>query len=147
MIFTKEDVSTSDEQVEVLYREYKIHYRYCVGSLIYILSTRVDLCFSVHNMGNFSSNPGKVHFEGLVHLLGYMRDIKNLGLKYYASIEDATLSDILRQDIIKNDNQLMMFYDSIWQECPDTGISTGDHPVIYQGGPIDHCTHVTSLVW
>ena len=27
MIFTKEDVSTSDEQVEKLAREYKIHYR------------------------------------------------------------------------------------------------------------------------
>ena len=28
MIFTKEDVSTSDEQVESLTREYNIHYRY-----------------------------------------------------------------------------------------------------------------------
>ena len=41
MIFTKEDASTSDEQVGVFYREYKVHYRACVGSLIYILSTRV----------------------------------------------------------------------------------------------------------
>ena len=31
MIFTKEDVSTSDEQVEKLTREYNIHYRYCIG--------------------------------------------------------------------------------------------------------------------
>ena len=29
MIFTKEDVSTSDEQVEKLTREYSIHYRAC----------------------------------------------------------------------------------------------------------------------
>ena len=43
MIFTKEDASTSDEQVGVLFREYNIHYRACVVSLIYILSTRVDL--------------------------------------------------------------------------------------------------------
>ena len=43
MIFTKEDVSTSDEQVESLTREYNIHYRACIGSLIYLLSTRVDL--------------------------------------------------------------------------------------------------------
>ena len=34
MIFTKEDVSTSDEQVEKLTREYNIHYRACIGSLI-----------------------------------------------------------------------------------------------------------------
>ena len=43
IIFTKEDVSTSDEQVEKLTREYNIHYRACIASLIYLLSTRVDL--------------------------------------------------------------------------------------------------------
>ena len=69
MIFTKEGVSTSDEQVERLTREYNIHYRSCIGSLIYLLSTRMDLSFSVHKLETFSDNPGKVHFEVLVHLL------------------------------------------------------------------------------
>ena len=69
MIFTKEVFSTSEEQVESLTREYNIHYRACIGSLIYLLSTRVDLSFSVHKLAKFSANPGKVHFEGLVHLL------------------------------------------------------------------------------
>ena len=81
MIFTKEDVSTNDEQVEKLTREYNIHYRACIGSLIYLLSIRVDLSFAVHKLANFSANPGKVHFEGLVHLLRYIRDNKTLGLK------------------------------------------------------------------
>ena len=81
MIFTKEDVSTSDEQVEKLTREYNIHYRACIGSLIYLLSTRVDLSFAVHKLAKLSANPGKVHFEGLVHLLIYIRDNKTLGLK------------------------------------------------------------------
>ena len=62
MIFTKEDVSTSDEQIEILTREYNIHYRACIGSLIYLLSTRVDLSFAVHHLAKFSANPGKVHF-------------------------------------------------------------------------------------
>ena len=39
MIFTKEDVSTSDEQVENLTREFNIHYRACMISLINSLST------------------------------------------------------------------------------------------------------------
>ena len=69
MIFTKEDVSTSHEQVERVTREYNIHYRACIGFLIYILSTRVDLSFAVHKLEKFSANPGKVNFEGLVHLL------------------------------------------------------------------------------
>ena len=66
MIFTKEDVSTSDEKVEKLTREFNINYRSCIGSLIYILSTRVDLSFAVHKLEKFSANPGKVHFEGLM---------------------------------------------------------------------------------
>ena len=62
MIFTKEDVSTIDEQVEKLTREYNIHYRACIGSFIYLLSTRLDLSFIVHKLAKFSANPGKVHF-------------------------------------------------------------------------------------
>ena len=83
MIFTKEDVSTSDEQVENLTREYNIHYRACIGSLIYLFSTRVELSFAVHKLAKFSAKPGKVHFEGLIHLLRYISYKKTLGLKYY----------------------------------------------------------------
>ena len=39
-----------------------------------------------------------------------------------------------------------MFYDSIYQDCTYTGISTGSYTVFYQGGPIDHCTHVSGTV-
>ena len=112
MIFTKEDVSTSDEQVERLTREYNIHYRDCIGSLIYFLSTRVDLSFAVHKLAKFSANPGKVHFEGLIHLLRYIRDNKTLGLKYYVNMNDAPVSEVLRQAIIKTKNHLMDFSDS-----------------------------------
>ena len=110
MIFTKEDVFASDEQVEKLTREYNIHYRACIGSLIYLLSKRVDLSFAVHKLAKFSANPGKVHFEGLVHLLRYIRDNKTLGLKYYADLNDAPVTDHLRQANIKTKKHLMDFF-------------------------------------
>ena len=91
---------------------------------------------------NFSSNPGKLHFDGFLHLLRYIRDNKNLGLKYRSKIEDAPLSDLLIQAIIKTENQFMVFFGSIWQYCPDTGRSTETYIVFYQGEPIDHFTHV-----
>ena len=69
MIFTKSDACTSDEQVERLTKEFNIYYRACMVSLIYLLSTRVDLSFSVHKLEKFSSKPSKVNFEGLVPLL------------------------------------------------------------------------------
>ena len=40
----------------------------------------------------------------------------------------------------------MDFSDSSWQDCPDTGISTGVYIILYQGGTIDHGTHVPGPV-
>ena len=37
----------------------------------------------------------------------------------------------------------MLFSGSSWKDCPDTGRSTGAYIIFYQGGPIDHGTHVT----
>ena len=36
----------------------------------------------------------------------------------------------------------MAFSDSSWQDCPNTGISTVAYIIFYQGGTIDHGTHV-----
>ena len=69
MIITKKYASTSDEQVGVISRDHNLRYRAFVLSLIYILSTRVDLYFPIYRLAKFSSNTGKVHFEGLVQLL------------------------------------------------------------------------------
>ena len=82
----------------------------------------------------------------MVHLLRYIRDKNNLGLEYYANIDDVPLSDLLRQAIIKTDNQLMVFSDSNRKDCPNTDIITGECIVLYQGGTIDHFTHVLGTV-
>ena len=57
MIFTKTDVSTSDEQVEKFTREYKIHYRACISSLICLLSIvyKSGLEFCSTQVSNFFS--------------------------------------------------------------------------------------------
>ena len=52
-------------------------------------------------------------------------------------MNESPVSDLLRKAIIKTENQLMHFSDSIWQ---DTNIR------FYQGGPIDHGTHVPGPV-
>ena len=100
------------------------------------------MSFSVQKLATFSSNPSKVYFEGLAHFFIYVRDNITLGLKYYSDMKDASLSDLLRQANIKTENQLMVLSDSSCQYCPDIGINTGAHIIFYQGGPIDHGTHV-----
>ena len=65
-----------------------------------------------------------------------------MGLKYYADMNDAPVFELLRQASIKNENRLVDFSDYSWQDCTETGISTGAYIIFYQGGPIDHGTHI-----
>ena len=104
------------------------------------------LAFFSTQVGKVLANPGRVHFERLVNLLRYIRNNRNLGLKYYPYLNDAPVTDVLRQDNIKTNNQLMAFPDSSWQDCPDTRRSTGAYIIFYQGGSIDHGTHVPGPV-
>ena len=69
----------------------------------------MDLSFAVHKLAKISANPGKVRFEGLVHLLRYIRDNKTLGLQYYADLNDVPVTDLLIKANIKTKNHLMDF--------------------------------------
>ena len=96
----------------------------------------------MHKLEKFSANPGKVNFKRLVHILRYIRDHKTLGLKYYFDINDAPVSELLRQATFKTETRLMDFSDSSCQYFPDTGGITGVYIIFYQGGPVYHGTHV-----
>ena len=61
-------------------------------------------------------------------------------------MNDAPVTDLLRQASIKTDNQLMDFSDSSWKDCPDNGIIKWAYIIFYQGGTIDHGTHVPGPV-
>ena len=106
----------------------------------------MSFSFVVDKLANFSSNPGKVQFEVLVHLLRLIGYKKTLILNYYADINDVPVSDLLRQAIIKTDNHLMDFSDSSWKYFPDTGRSTGAYMIFYKGVKIDHGTHLPGPV-
>ena len=78
-----------------------------------------------------SSDPGKLHSEGLVHLLRYIRDNKTLSLKYYANMKHEPLFDLLRQASNKLRVNFWIYLIIFF----------------YQGGPIDHGTHVPGPVY
>ena len=62
IIFTKDDTYTSDEQVKNLTREFNIHHRYFIVSLIDLLFTRVEFIFAVHKLSKSSATPGELYF-------------------------------------------------------------------------------------
>ena len=46
-ILTKDDACTSDEKVEKFSKKLTIKYRACIGSLVYLFYSRIDLSFLV----------------------------------------------------------------------------------------------------
>ena len=81
----------------------------------------------MQELAKFSSNPGKVHFEGLVQLFRYIRDNTTFRLKYYSDMNDSPVYYMLRQASIENKNKLMAFSDSSWQDFPYTERNTGSY--------------------
>ena len=73
-------------------------------------------------------------------------DNKTLVLRHYDDMKDAPLSDMLRQANFNIDNQLMILSESSWQDFPDTRRSTRVYIIFYQGGKIDHGTHILGPV-
>ena len=57
-------------------------------------------------------------------------------------MNDAPVSVLFIQASIKTENQLMAFSDSSWEYYPYNGRITGAWIIFYQGGPIDHGTHI-----
>ena len=57
-------------------------------------------------------------------------------------MNDAPVSDLLRQASIITENHLMPFSDYSWQDCPDTGRTSGAYIIFYQVGPIEHVKNV-----
>ena len=60
----------------------KIPYRNLLGCLSFIASrTRPDITYSINIFSQFQSNPGLVHWSGLLKVLGYIKQTENLKLK------------------------------------------------------------------
>ena len=81
--------------------------------IIYLFIYKTRFLFIIQKLAKFSSNIGKGSFEGLIHLLRYIRDNKNLGLRYYAKIEYTPIYDLLIQASINSENQLTVLSDSV----------------------------------
>jgi hypothetical protein len=63
------DCSVDEDTSNQLAIEYNIDYASCVGSLIYLGMTRVDIMYAINKLAKFTHKPGKMHFDALIHLL------------------------------------------------------------------------------
>ena len=60
-------------------------YRQLIGSLMYLIHTRPDICYTVNAPSQFMSNPKHIHQVADKHVLRYVRGTITYGLKYTSS--------------------------------------------------------------
>jgi hypothetical protein len=57
-------------------------YRQLIGSLMYLVNTRPDICFAVNQLSQFMVEPTRVHWVAAKHVLRYLRGTTDYGLWY-----------------------------------------------------------------
>jgi hypothetical protein len=57
-------------------------YRQLIGSLLYLVHTRPNICYAVSALSQFMSDPRHVHWVAAKHVLKYLRGTVGYGLRY-----------------------------------------------------------------
>ena len=57
-------------------------YRQLIGSLMYLINTRPDICVSINTVSQFMMEPKRVHWATTRHILRYVHGIVRYDLKY-----------------------------------------------------------------
>jgi hypothetical protein len=109
-------------------------------------ATRYDICFATTKLAKFCNNPGKVHFQAMLWLLGYLKQTANLGIKFYNDPKTSPIGECLQRNSIPQEGELVTFSDSSWQDDKDTARSTGSYATFFQGGLIDYSSFVPDPV-
>ena len=60
-------------------------YRQLIGSLMYLVHTRPDICYTVNALSQFMSDPKHIHLVAAKHVLRYVRGTITYGLRYTSS--------------------------------------------------------------
>ena len=76
-------------------------YRQLIGSLMYLVNTRLDICFAVNTLSQFMVEPRRVHWVAEKHVLRYLCGTVDYGLDYQ------------REDGV----HLVGYIDSDWAGC------------------------------
>nr|KUM49281.1 hypothetical protein ABT39_MTgene3830 [Picea glauca] len=62
-------------------------YRQLIGSLMYLVNTRPDICFAVSTLSQFMVEPRHLHWVAAKHILRYLRGTVGYGLRYISGGE------------------------------------------------------------
>lgn len=62
-------------------------YRHLVGSLMYLVNTRPNICYAENTLRQFMCEPRQIHLVAAKHILRYSCGTIGYGLKYSSDVE------------------------------------------------------------
>jgi hypothetical protein len=62
-------------------------YRQMIGSLMYLMNTRPDICFAVNTLSQYMVEPRRVHLIATKHVMRYLKGTIDYGLRYASDRE------------------------------------------------------------
>ena len=143
---SKKDCPSTEEQIkEIKVRFGNINFRSVIGALLYVsCCTRPDISYAVNKLAKYATNPGISHFRALIHLIGFIKSTSNKRIKFFNNFIDSPLYRVLLENNIPDapKNCAITFSDSSWNDCVDTGRSTGGYISLLQGGAVDYGSHL-----
>ena len=121
-----------------------MNYRSIIWALLCVSCyTRPDITYAVNKLAKFANNPGVIHFRANLHLIGFIKPTSSKGIRFYADIKHSPVYKMLNEINIQiNKETVLTFTDSSWNDCIDTGRSTGGYIILRQAGAIDYGPHL-----
>ena len=58
------------------------YYRHIIGSLMYLVNTRPDICFATNTLSQFMCAPRKIHLHAAKYILRYLKGTIGMRIKY-----------------------------------------------------------------
>ena len=115
---TKEESPKSNNETAAMK---DVPYQEAVGCLMYLAqSTRPDILYAVNMLSRFNKNPGQKHWNGVKHVMRYLRGTSNFKLVYKKNV----------------DSKIIGYCDADWGSDPDERKSTTGNIFMAQGGAI-----------
>ncbi|KAL0335068.1 UNVERIFIED_CONTAM: Retrovirus-related Pol polyprotein from transposon TNT 1-94 [Sesamum radiatum] len=130
--YLKRSVPSPTHNNEILGPE--VPYLSAIGALMYLANnTRPDIAFSVNLLARYSSTPTKRHWNGVKHILRYLRGTSDMGL-YFERHENAKATN------------LVGYSDAGYLSDPHKAISQSGYVFMYGGTAISWRSTKQTLV-
>ena len=116
-----------------------IPYRELVGTLLWIANgTRPDIAYAVTTLAKYTSNPGELHWQALLRVLGYLSTTINHCICYTRNAEQVNGITVTghARGILPNISDFKCYVDASYAGVEDTRRSNTGYMFKICGGPV-----------